>query len=262
MHDQTKNIQKEPMNNPYQSKRIMKRDFWLIPLFFIGMPIIIALVMIPLRMIYESQFGTISKSTLVFFNVIGSVIGQIVTLVIFYFMHRTYIKPLAIKRIKEVKKYIWVLILTYIAMTVVQGIYGALMLLLPKHLQFDNTQNQLILIQLFDFPIAWPLLLIDIVILTPIIEELIFRHLIIHELGKKLGYITGAVLSVLVFAGVHVTQATSPFEFGVYAIMAGALVFVYMYAKRNVAVSIAFHMMINGIGFIGIVGQYMMNHMG
>ena len=41
--------------------------------------------------------------------------------------------------------------------------------------------------------------------------------------------------------------------------MAGALVFVYMYSRRNLAVSIAFHMIINGIGFIGIVGQFIMD---
>nr|WP_242543427.1 CPBP family intramembrane glutamic endopeptidase [Staphylococcus simulans] len=117
----------------------------------------------------------------------------------------------------------------------------------------------MILLQLFDNPWAWPVLFIDIVILTPIIEELIFRHLIIHELGKKIGYTAGAILSIIIFAGIHVTGAVSPFEFGVYAIMAGALVFVYMYSRRNLAVSIAFHMIINGIGFIGIVGQFIMD---
>ena len=31
-------------------------------------------------------------------------------------------------------------------------------------------------------------IILDIVIVTPIVEELLFRHLIIHELGKKLTY--------------------------------------------------------------------------
>lgn len=249
----------QTQDNPYQSNRVMKRDFWFIPLFFLVIPLITALVMFPLRLIYESQFGDLTRHTFILLNVIGSLVGQIVVVLIYYLMHRKYIIPIAKARFAKVKRYAWVLLLTYLAMSVAQAIYGGLMLLLPKHLQFDNTQNQMILLQLFDNPWAWPVLFIDIVILTPIIEELIFRHLIIHELGKKIGYTAGAILSIIIFAGIHVTGAVSPFEFGVYAIMAGALVFVYMYSRRNLAVSIAFHMIINGIGFIGIVGQFIMD---
>ncbi|WP_412518268.1 CPBP family intramembrane glutamic endopeptidase [Staphylococcus simulans] len=249
----------EAQSNPYQSNRVMKRDFWLIPLFFIAIPLITALVMFPLRLIYENQYGDLTKHTFILFNVMGSLAGQIVLLLIYYLMHRKYIIPIAKARFAKVKRYVWVLLLTYLAMSVAQAIYGGLMLLLPKHLQFDNTQNQLMALQLFDNPWAWPMLFLDIVILTPFIEELTFRHLIIHELGKKIGYTAGAIISVIVFAFVHVFNASSPFEFGVYAIMAGALVFVYMYSRRNLAVSIAFHMIVNGVGFIGIVGQFIMD---
>ncbi|MHD0396852.1 lysostaphin resistance A-like protein [Staphylococcus simulans] len=249
----------QTQTNPYQSNRMMKRDFWLIPLFFIVIPIITTLMMFPLRSIYESQYGDMTKQTIVLLNVMGGFVGQIMLLLIYYLMHRKYIISIAKARFAKVKRYIWVLILTYVAMNIVQAIYGGLMLLLPKHLQFDNTQNQLVIIQMFDNPWAWPMLFLDIVILTPIIEELIFRHLIIHELGKKIGYTAGAIISVIVFAFVHVTNASSPFEFGVYVIMASALVFVYMYAHRNLAVSIAFHMIVNGVGFIGIIGQFIMD---
>ena len=56
---------------------------------------------------------------------------------------------------------------------------------LPKSLQFSVTQNQQSLEQLFESHWMLPFVFIDIVILTPIIEELIFRHILIHELGKK-----------------------------------------------------------------------------
>ena len=55
-------------------------------------------------------------------------------------------------------------------------------------------------------------IVLDIVIVTPIVEELLFRHLLIHELGKKLTYGLMYVVSILMFAGVHVTEAQSPFE--------------------------------------------------
>ena len=41
-------------------------------------------------------------------------------------------------------------------------------------------------------------IILDIVIVTPIVEELLFRHLIIHELGKKLTYGAMYVVSVLI----------------------------------------------------------------
>ena len=47
----------------------------------------------------------------------------------------------------------------------------------------------------------WPVLFLDIVIVTPIVEELLFRHLLIHELGKKLTYGLMYVVSILMFAG-------------------------------------------------------------
>ena len=74
---------------------------------------------------------------------------------------------------------------------------------------------------------------LDIVIVTPIVEELLFRHLIIHELGKKLTYGAMYVVSVLIFAGLHVLSASSPFEVGPYLIMAIGFVVAYHYSGRN-----------------------------
>ena len=172
-------------------------------------------------------------------------------------MHRKYLIPLAVKRFAQAKKYILIVVLAYISMMVVTAAYDGLMRLLPKAYQFTETQNQMLILKMFDNPWAWPVLFIDIVILTPFVEELLFRHLIIHELGKKIGYIAGAVISALVFAFVHVTSAHSPFEYGVYLIMAIALVYVYMKSGRNLAVSISLHMLINTIGFISIIVQYL-----
>ncbi|MEJ7175461.1 CPBP family intramembrane glutamic endopeptidase, partial [Staphylococcus caprae] len=72
------------------------------------------------------------------------------------------------------------------------------------------------LAQMFTSGWMWPILFLDIVIVTPIVEELLFRHLLIHELGKKLTYVVMYVLSILIFASVHVTDAQSPFEIGPY----------------------------------------------
>ena len=100
-------------------------------------------------------------------------------------MHRKYLIPLAIKRFSQVKHHILLIVSAYIAMMLATAAYNGLMQLLPKAYQFTETQNQLVILKMFDNPWAWPVLFLDIVILTPFVEELIFRHLIIHELGKR-----------------------------------------------------------------------------
>lgn len=249
---------KQPLSkDPFDSTKIMKRDFWLIPLYVILLNLVPFLLILPVWMYESSIHSRISKTTQSFILTIGTVLGEIILLFIFYLMHRKYLIPLAVKRFAQAKKYILIVILAYISMMVVTAAYDGLMRLLPKAYQFTETQNQMLILKMFDNPWAWPVLFIDIVILTPFVEELLFRHLIIHELGKKIGYIAGAVISALVFAFVHVTSAHSPFEYGVYLIMAIALVYVYMKSGKNLAVSISLHMLINTIGFISIIVQYL-----
>ena len=102
-------------------------------------------------------------------------------------------------------------------MYLAQFLYGNLIELLPEKYQFNNTENNKQIEELFKTRWIWPILFLDIVIVTPIVEELLFRHLIIHELGKKLTYGAMYVVSVLIFA---VLSASSPFEVGPYLIMA------------------------------------------
>ena len=55
---------------------------------------------------------------------------------------------------------------------------------LPEKFQFNDTENNKDIAKMFTHGWLVPFFL-DIVILTPFVEELIFRHLIIHELGKN-----------------------------------------------------------------------------
>ena len=55
-----------------------------------------------------------------------------------------------------------------------------------------------------------------IVIAGPVVEELVFRHIIIGELGKKFNFIVMGIVSAITFTLIHVTDAKSPFEFGAY----------------------------------------------
>ena len=129
--------------------------------------------------------------------------------------------------------------------------------ILPEHWQFHDTQNEQEIRKLFSNIKVWPLLFLNIVIITPIVEELLFRHLLIHELGKKLSYPVMSIISILLFAGIHVTDATSPFEIGPYLIMATSFVVAYNMSGRNLAVTIALHSFNNLLSFILTLLQFL-----
>ncbi|WP_218085145.1 CPBP family intramembrane glutamic endopeptidase, partial [Staphylococcus epidermidis] len=133
---------------------------------------------------------------------------------------------------------------------IISNVYDKLIELLPKYLQYSETQNELELNELFKSGIFIPFAFVLIVIVGPIVEELVFRHLLIGELGKKFNFIVMGVISALSFTYIHVSDAKSPFEFGAYLILAIALVYVYLKSNRNLASSISLHMLNNFISFI------------
>ena len=124
---------------------------------------------------------------------------------------------------------------------------------LPEKFQFNDTENNKDIAKMFTHGWLVPFLFLDIVILTPFVEELIFRHLIIHELGKKLTYGLMYIVSILIFASLHCVGAKSPFEIGPYIIIASMIVFVYHKTGRNLAVTITMHTINNAVSFLIMV---------
>ena len=148
------------------------------------------------------------------------------------------------------KKHWLFIIIVMCASFIISNVYDKLIELLPKYLQYSETQNELELNELFKSGIFIPFAFVLIVIVGPIVEELVFRHLLIGELGKKFNFIVMGVISALSFTYIHVSDAKSPFEFGAYLILAIALVYVYLKSNRNLASSISLHMLNNFISFI------------
>ena len=250
--------EQRPIRNEFDSKRIVKRDFWLIPTYLV-MNIVFPLILtfIVMAMISGITGGHISESKFTKYYLgyaqVFTLIGQCLVLVVFYLMHRKTIIPIAISRFKALKKHIPLIIIVMVALYVLQGVYGYLVEFLPKQYQFDDTENNKMIIKMFEINWLWPVLFLDIVIITPVVEELLFRHLLIHELGKKLTYGVMYVVSVLGFAGLHMTSASSPFEVGPYIIMATGFVVAYHLSGRNLAMTITLHMINNFVSFIAII---------
>ncbi len=88
-------------------------------------------------------------------------------------------------------------------------------------------------------------------VLAPVLEELTFRAVLFQSLGRRIGWLPGAVVASVVFASVHV-EVLMPFRLSglVYVVALGAVGFVFAYAfhrERSLVVPIVAHATFNTI---------------
>ena len=194
------------LENPFDSTKVMKRDFFLFPLSFFLLFGAAVLLQLVLGLYYGATNREVPMIKYEEFGGIAQDASSLGLLFIFYLMHRRYLIPIAKERIRRAFK-LWYLIIGggIVVFTLNAGI-GYLM----EHvLHLDNTQNQAMIEAMFEHQWLWPFLFISIVVLAPIVEELLYRHVIIHELGKKIGNVLATLLSIILFAGIHMMYATS-----------------------------------------------------
>lgn len=257
-HRMTKNNRISSMTyhqNPWRQSQMVKRDFLLILVYVLGnmyLPFILA------DAINWLSFTLLHRpSGLTYTSQLYALLAQLSVVLIFWALHYRALLNTAIARVKQLQRYIYLMIIVLLVMYVANIVYANVMQFLPEHWQFHDTQNEQEIRKLFSNIKVWPLLFLNIVIITPIVEELLFRHLLIHELGKKLSYPVMSIISILLFAGIHVTDATSPFEIGPYLIMATSFVVAYNMSGRNLAVTIALHSFNNLLSFILTLLQFL-----
>ncbi|MDN6261596.1 MAG: CPBP family intramembrane metalloprotease, partial [Staphylococcus simulans] len=194
------------LENPFDSTKVMKRDFFLFPLSFFLLFGAAVLLQLVLGLYYGATNREVPIIKYEEFGGIAQDVSSLSLLFIFYLMHRRYLIPIAKERIRRAFK-LWYLIIGggIVVFTLNAGI-GYLM----EHvLHLDNTQNQAMIEAMFEHQWLWPFLFISIVVLAPIVEELLYRNVIIHELGKKIGNVLATLLSIILFAGIHMMYAPS-----------------------------------------------------
>ena len=123
----------------------------------------------------------------------------------------------------------------------------------PEQWKFEETQNDKMVEEMFATPVSTILAFFSIVIIAPMTEEFLFRHLIIGELGKKLNFYVMSVISIIVFASLHVTEAKSPLEIVMYLAIAVGIVYVYIKSKGSLAVALALHALNNLLAYIFMI---------
>ncbi|MDA1583654.1 type II CAAX endopeptidase family protein [Bacillus cereus group sp. TH230-1LC] len=96
-----------------------------------------------------------------------------------------------------------------------------------------------------EVPLIFTLLVFGI--LGPILEEIIFRHILINRFSHYIGTAIASIISILIFTFLHTNQLS---DYAFYLPGAVILTIAYLISKRSLAYVIAIHMLNNCLGFI------------
>ena len=237
--------------NRWGSNEIVKKDFLLVPIFLffqILMPIIIVFGVLDV-----TAMITQDPPPLYFYNLtlsISFVIAQFIVIVAFFALHKFYIVDVARRQFHFAKQHLGMVIATtsFVLLAYYSVNFGVSML--PSPLSYDKTQAQIRLEGLFNHPSAIIFTFITMVIFRPLIEELIFRHLIIHELSKRFSLTFMIGLSLVIEVLAHVYDLISWLEILPYMILSLGAIIVYLRSDKNLAASFLYHSSVQLVIFI------------
>lgn len=241
----------------YQWKDINGKDFFL-PIIYLASNFILSIIILVILLAVNISFGGSyldnrideSSSTALLME-----IGVFIfIMIIWMLLHKNSYKGEWKNGFNNIKKYWKLIVVTFIVMFIFKLIFPVLVdTFAPEQWKFEETQNDLLVQQMFSTPFSTVLAFFSIVIIAPVTEEFLFRHLVIGELGKKLNFIVMSVLSVIVFASLHVTEAQSPLEIVMYLVIAIGIVYIYLKTQRSLATAIALHALNNFIAYVAMV---------
>ncbi|HFK1682791.1 CPBP family intramembrane glutamic endopeptidase [Bacillus sp. SRB1LM] len=96
-----------------------------------------------------------------------------------------------------------------------------------------------------EVPLIFTLLVFGI--LGPILEEIVFRYILINRFSHYIGTAIASIISILIFTFLHTNQLS---DYAIYLPGAVILTIAYLISKRSLAYVIAIHMLNNWLGFI------------
>lgn len=241
----------------YRWKDINGKDFFL-PIIYLASNFFLSLIILSVMLAVNISFGDSyvndkfdgSSSA----DLLMEIGVFIFIMIIWMLLHKNSYKVEWKSGFSNIKKYRKLIVVTFIVMFIFKLIFPVLVdAFAPEQWKFEETQNDLLVQQMFSTPFSTVLAFFSIVIVAPVTEEFLFRHLVIGELGKKLNFIVMSVISVIVFASLHVTAAQSPLEIVMYLVIVIGIVYVYLKTQRSLATAIALHALNNFIAYVAIV---------
>ncbi|OJE38463.1 CAAX protease [Bacillus tropicus] len=96
-----------------------------------------------------------------------------------------------------------------------------------------------------EVPLIFTLLVFGI--LGPIIEEIVFRHILLNRFSHYIGTAIASIISIIIFTVLHTNQLS---DIAIYLPGSVILTAAYLISKRSIAYVMAIHMLNNCITFI------------
>ncbi|MFJ2618477.1 lysostaphin resistance A-like protein [Glutamicibacter sp. NPDC087344] len=123
--------------------------------------------------------------------------------------------------------------------------------------QVATSENQALLEEM-STAVPLPVMLVVTALFGPFVEEYLFRHLLIGKLSRKLNVWVCAVISVLLFAGIHFVGAGigSWTEVLPYLMLGVMMSVAYIVTGKSMAYSYMLHVINNGIALLMVYLVY------
>ena len=171
-------------------------------------------------------------------KILGITIGTIITIFIIFYIY----KDVIIKNIKNIKKdFNKKYFLIGLGLIIMSIIISEVLRMILTH---DSSNNELILNNIKTYKLLYTF---NILVITPFVEELIFR-LPYHESRNKISFI----ICVLVFLGIHITS-TNDFIFIIAYLLPIIGLTLNYYKTDNIFISYLLHIINNLISVLLLI---------
>ncbi|AFQ12905.1 TPA: type II CAAX endopeptidase family protein [Bacillus pacificus] len=194
--------------------------------FQIGLFILLGISLLTNSNIVESEFALIA---------IGLSVPAIVGII---FFRKEIIESFTYFREKTILKIVSIPMVVLFTVIVEQ--------IVMRFLATGQPENQEQLLETgAEIPLIFTLLVFGI--LGPILEEIIFRYIILNRFSHYIGTAIASIISILIFTFLHTNQLS---DYALYLPGAVILTAAYLISNRSLAYVMAIHMLNNSIAFI------------
>lgn len=194
--------------------------------FQIGLFILFGISLLTNYNLVESEFAL---------GAIGFTVPAIVGIILF---KNEIIESFAYFKEKTILKVVSVPLLVLLMVIIEQAVM--------RFLATDQPENQ---DQLLEAGAGAPLIFTLLVfgILGPILEEIVFRHILINRFSHYIGTTIASIISIIIFTLLHTNQLS---DIAIYLPGSVILTIAYLISKRSLAYVMAIHVLNNCLGFI------------
>ncbi|EHJ08179.1 CPBP family lipoprotein N-acylation protein LnsB [Staphylococcus simiae] len=234
------------MSHPHKSKqqslspssRLYKRDFFFIIIY------IALLILVPIIVV----FGTLGLTAAItqqppndsLFPITLSVsilIAQVIALVIFYKMHQSYVKSYLQQQVmhSRISHTKWRLVIVTLIVIAILSVIQLLSQFSPIHILDLSTTSYASVIM--HSKLAMLAVGLSTIIVKPMLDQLIFRYIFIHELAKKFPLRLMIALSILCEVVVQSYHVDSIVDVIPWLIIASGATYLYISSHYNLIVS-------------------------